>query len=102
MEGLDPKLAGNILKEMNALSANKNATTKEQMYAAQQIKTVFKYMQENGLEPKKCGLEKQDLLNAQQTVKTGRIAYAKEHPEALAKAKEELSGPQVQGGAALA
>ena len=46
IEGLDPKMAGNIIKEMNALSSNENATAKEKIFAAQQIRNVFAYMQD--------------------------------------------------------
>ena len=86
IEGLDPKLAGTIMKEMSALSSNENASLKEQIFAANQIRNVFTYMQENNVKPEDCGLDKQDLVNAQNTIKTGRIAYAREYPAGLEKA----------------
>lgn len=94
IEGLDPKMAGNIIKEMNAISSNENATAKEKIFAAQQIKTVFMYVKENNINPADCGLKKQDLLNAQSTVKAGRFAYAHEHPEALRQNPAEIKVPQ--------
>ena len=41
-----------------------------------------------------CGLEKEDLLEAQKTIKAGRAAYAREHPEAMQKPKRELKEPK--------
>ena len=93
IEGLDPKLAGDIVKEMNTLSADKESSSRDRIYAAEQIKVVMKYMKEKGVNPKDCGLQKADLQEAQKTIMTGRAAYAKEHPEAKQKA-QTLSEPQ--------
>lgn len=96
MEGLDPKMAGDILKELNALSSNVNATSDEKIFAAKQIKTIFRYMDENGLDRKKCGLEVQDMLDAQNTVKAGRREYEKMHNEVPQQKPVALEEPEKQ------
>ena len=94
IDSLDPKTAGIQFKEWNKIALDKNATSREVLKAAEEIKTISKYMSEKRLSPKDCGLKKVDIDQAQSVVKLG-------HKLNLERVKsQEPKAVDVQAGAA--
>ena len=101
IDNLTPELAGKMIKQMNEISVNKTATDKTRIRAAEQIKVVAKYMQEKHISAQECGLTKEDLTAAQQTIKVGRNLTAKLNNAAQKAADGPVKDKPQNGGPSL-
>lgn len=89
IDNLDPQTAGMYLREMNKVALGVNSNPKQILEAAQQIKTVAKYMQEKHISAEQCGLTKDDMVKAQNSIKVGRKVAEQLNPQAQQKQVEK-------------
>lgn len=85
MKEMQPEQLGDLVKSVNEICLKENCADLTRIQGAEQIKTILKFMDLNHISAKDCGLQKQDLLDAQATVKCGRAAnqrlQEKEQPQ---------------------
>ena len=90
LEAMDPKTAGALFKQMNIVALDSNASSYTKIKAAEQIKLISRYMQENDLTREDCGLDKKDFSDAQKVLKAGRSEKIRLHPELKQQGPDEL------------